>query len=152
MTHMSTETLEKPAPTAEAWRDIAIYHDGSGKAASYYDNAIATIEKWEAVHRLHRAFIAKHIETLAGMYWRVAYLEPEIEISPGYYRGQRATPTDMARLWTGVKWKREKEKYSSAEVRYDWVGVLDGITLRINHAESEEPRPKLRDGAAIDLS
>lgn len=145
-------TVAAPLPSqgSEAWREIAIYNDGSGKAGSYYDSAIKTIEKWEAVHRVQRAFIAKHIETLAGLYWRVAYLEAAIEISYGLYRGKRTTPTDIALLWPEARWKRAKEKYTS-EIRYNWEAVVDGITLRIENAESEEPRPKLRDGATIIL-
>lgn len=135
---------------SEAWRSIAIFSDGSGKAEEYYDRAIKTIEEWEAVHRVHRAFIAKHIETLAGMYWRVAYLEAAIEISYQRYRGKDTTPADIALLWPAAKWKRVKEKHTSS-IRYNWEAVVDGVTLRIEHAESEEPRPKLRDGETIRL-
>ena len=138
------------APGSEAWRSIAVYRDGSGKAHEYYDRNIATIEEWEAVHRLHRAFIAKHIETLAGLYWKVAYLEAAIELCWGMYRGEHTKPADIARLWPDATWKRVKQKYSSG-LKYDWEAVVDGITLRIEGAESEEPRPKLREGETIRL-
>jgi hypothetical protein len=134
------------------WREIPVYQSDHAKtqAGEYYDSNIATIEEWEAVHRLHRSFIAKHVETLAGLYWKVAYLDPAIDLSWSWYRGQKATPQTVAKLWPGATWKRVKQKYGT-HPRYDWEAVVDGITLRITDAESEEPRPKLVEGETIIL-
>jgi hypothetical protein len=129
-TPLVLEPCEQAEPSKNDWRAIAVYQDGSGKAGEYYDRAIATIEEWENVHKLHRLFLDKHAATLAGCYWSVAYLEAAIDIQHGLYRGKRAKPEDIAMLWPLAIWKRKKEKWTST-LRYNWEAVVDGMTLRI---------------------
>ena len=97
-----------------------------------------------------RAFIAKHADTLAGMYWRVGYLDPEIELHHGHYRGQKAGPKDIARLWPNATWTRAKEKYGR-EDEIQWHAVVDGITLKIERAETLAPRPNPKIGGRVKL-
>ena len=135
------------------WRLVPLYENpiyADMNAGHAYDRQIQKIEEREAVHRLHRAFIEKHVETLAGMHWEVGYLDPEIEISWHSYRGCKATPETIAALWPGAKWVRKKSKWSS-KTAYDWVAMVDGIDLIIKEAEDEEPRPKLKVGERIKI-
>jgi hypothetical protein len=128
-----------------AWRDIAIFSDGSGKAGDQYDSALGVIERWESVMKLQRVFIAKHHLTLAGLSWSVAYLEPAIEINPFRYRGQKTTARDIIKLWPGLAWKRVKSKWT-VEESYNWEAILDGVTIRLEKAETIKPQPSLSEG------
>jgi hypothetical protein len=135
----------------ESQRDgIAIYMDGSGKAEDQLADNLKTISDREAVLSLLRQFISKHSGTLAGMYWTVGYLDPEITISPFHYRGRQTKPRDIALLWPHANWTRQKEKYGR-EDEIQWWAEVDGITLKIENAERLQPLPKPRVGQKVHL-
>jgi hypothetical protein len=116
--------------------DIAIYHDGSGKASEQLEENLKTIRERMEVLKLLSLFIAKHQDVLAGSYWRVEYLDPEIKISPWYYRGKQASPATIAQLWPGSVWRRVKPRYSHLDNECrDWMATVDGVKLRIEGAE-----------------
>ena len=119
-------------------------------AGLIYERAIKKIDEREAMLQAQRDFIAVHGETLAGLHWTPALFDPAIDLSWGHYRGQKTTALDVARLWPAAKWKRVKTSFSSS-LDYDWTAEVDGITLVIERAETEEPRPKLKAGERIDL-
>lgn len=129
----------------EDWRDIAIFSDGSGKAGKNYDQALKTIQERDEILKLNRLFIEAHKETLAGLSWTVGYLDPEIDIWPGMYRGEKAGPPEIAALWPNAAWRRVRRKYGDG-LTYDWCAVVNGVTIRIERAETEKPQPKLREG------
>lgn len=137
---------------SQDWRQIAIYWDGSGLAGDRYDCAVRTIQERRDVLALKETFIEKHCATLAGLNWRVGYLEPEIEVSGSYYRGEQVTAKAVAQLWPEAKWRRVKQPYGEPGT-FDWCAVVDGLTIRIEGAECEPrrpPPPKLKEGP-IDL-
>lgn len=139
-----------PALPAGAWRDITVYSDGSGNAAEIYRQGVEKIFRYRDVLALQLAWITKHAVTLAGLNWRVGYLDPEIKVSWHSYRGRNMRgPGQVAALWPGAAWMRRKQKYSKAD--YDWTAEIDGVTVIIEYAESEDPKPKLEDGP-VDLS
>lgn len=119
-------------------------------AGKVHARAMEKIEEREAVHCSQRSFIAGHAETLAGLEWSPDLFDACLELGHGYYRGQKACPKDVAKLWPKAKWKRVKSKWS-VDVEYDWEALVDGVKLRIVKAESEAPRPKLKAGETIDL-
>lgn len=132
--------------SGESWRDIATYSDGSGLAGDFYDNALEKIAKRRAVLDLNSKFVEDHKETLAGLNWSVGYLDPEIEVRPGNYRGAHAGPAEIAKLWGCITWKRKLQKYGDG-LTYDWRAELDGVTIVIKAAEREKPSPRrLRQG------
>jgi len=119
-------------------------------AGRVYEKAIAKIEEREAILQAQRAFITKHAETLAGLEWTPDLIDLEIQLTWRSYRGQKVSALGVARLWPDAKWKRVKTSFS-AGLDYDWKAKIDGITLVIDRAETEEPRPKLKAGETIDL-
>lgn len=128
----------------------SIYPDGSGLSCDELQRNLDTIAEREAVLRRLRVFIANHQETLAGMSWRVAYLDPEIELWPTAYRGKYTTARQFAQLcWPGVTWHRHVDKYDKE--RRDWLATVDGVTLRIKSAERIKPLPQPRDGGVVNL-
>lgn len=153
---MNTETLtltNEPPTLALDLSAIKIYRDGSSSttAQTQLDDNLKTIREREEVLKLLRLFIQKYRETLAGLYWRVAYLDPEIELSKGWYRGERIDAKGVARLWPHcVTWTRVKPQYSSRPA-FDWIGTLNGITLRICEAETWEPVVPPTEGTMVEL-
>ena len=137
----TTETVNNESD----WRKISIYKDGSGKAGDFYDAALKTMREREDVLRVNALFIEANKQILAGVYWTVGYLDPEIKISWGTYRGEKAEPADIAALWPGAEWKRARQKYGE-RLTYDWCAEVDGVTIRIECAETEKPRPRLSEG------
>jgi hypothetical protein len=123
---------------------ISIYRDGSGSAADEYESNRKTIRERMDVLKLLTLFIEKHRGTLAGLYWRVAYLDPEIELHWSYYRGQQVTPYDIKDLWPAAFWERVADRYNSESYKNtrDWLATVDGVRLRIIHAEKIIPRPE----------
>lgn len=119
-------------------------------AGRIHERAMVKIEEREAVHRAQRVFISTHAETLAGLEWSPDLFDACLELNHRYYRGEKTGPKDIAKLWPAAKWKRVKSKWS-AGIEYDWEAKVDGVTLRIVKAESEEPAPKLKAGERIDL-
>lgn len=104
------------------------------------EDNLDTLAKREEVLQRKRAFIEKHAELLKLVIWNVGYLEPEIALEPTYCRGEAVGAQEIAKLWPRVKWRREKPKYAFDEDKSrDWVGELDGITLRIKKAEEFKP-------------
>lgn len=139
-----------PALPAGTWRNITVYRDGSGNAAEIYRKGVETIFRYRDVLALQLAWITKHAVTLAGLNWRVGYLDPEIEVSWHSYRGRKMRgPGQVAALWPGAAWMRRKQKYSKAD--YDWTAEIDGVTVIIKGAESVAPAPKLEEGQ-VDLA
>jgi hypothetical protein len=138
----------KDNTTANHWQDIAIFHDGSGKAGDKLRRNMEILTERVKDIQAVRDFISKHYETLAGAWWDVAYFDPEIKLSPHYYRGRKTTPGDIATLWPEAIWTRRADKYG-APGKFDWVTQIDGIDLVIEGAEVEDPRPRLKSGKIV---
>jgi len=127
--------------------EITIFADGSGKASKYLEDNLKTIREREEVLKLLKLFIMAHEDTLAGMYWRVEYLDPAINLSHSHYRGQVAGPKVIAALWPEAKWSRVKPRfYTKDDTSRDWVATVNGVTLRIESAERYEPVHIPKDG------
>lgn len=137
----ATDTLVltgEPPAMAPDISEIAIYHDGSGKAAAELERNLRTIQEREDVLKLLKLFIARHRCTLAGLRWSVEYLDPEIMLDWRWYRREKATPAQIANLWPGAEWKRVKPRYDyegNPKPQRDWMATVDGVRLRIERAE-----------------
>jgi hypothetical protein len=118
--------------------DTPAYNDGSGKTSFELACAIRTLAEREDKLAATLAWIRKNVEILAGLTWRVGYLDPEIELGPRQYRGKRVTPAEVAKLWPDARWVRARKDYESEGVLH-WDAVMDGITVRIPNAESIQP-------------
>jgi hypothetical protein len=123
---------------------ISIYRDGSGSALEELRSNLQTINERLEVLKLLKLFIEKHRPKLAGLYWRVAYLDPEIELHWSNYRGKQTTPYDIKDLWPHAQWQRAKHRYDSDHYKHirDWMATVDGVRLRICDAETLKPRPE----------
>lgn len=141
---MNNLTLEqeKPGTVAAATPEsgICIYSDTSGKASDELESNLKTIRERQEVHKLMLAFIEEHRPTLAGLHWRVGYLDPEITISAGWYRGKKFDKWQVTELWPHAQWKRQKQKYGRDNA-VDWITTVNGVTLRMEEAETVRPEP-----------
>lgn len=124
--------VKKPC-AVERWVPFRPLYGAAGHGWLYVmESNLDTLAERESVLQRKRAFIEKHAELLNLVIWKVGYLDPEIELEPTYCRGEAVGAQEIAQLWPGVKWSREKPKYAFDEDKIrDWVGELDGITLRI---------------------
>lgn len=131
----------KESCTVERWVSFQPLYGAAGHGWLYLmERNLDTLAEREEVLRLKRAFIEKYAELLKGLVWTVGYLDPEIELESTYFRGEALGAEEIAQQWPGVKWRREKPKYAFDEDKSrDWVGELDGITLRIKKAEEFKP-------------
>src|SRR5690349_10589259 len=95
----SSNVSSQPSAEMEGTKPIAVYYDGSGLANEILGRNLKYLAEEDAKSATIRAFIKKHKDTLAGMEWRFHVYDCEIQLSYGYYRGQRCGPKDIARLW-----------------------------------------------------
>ncbi len=119
-------------------------------AATVQEKNLQIIAERKAVLHLVLDFIGTHRLALAGTYWKVCYLDPEIEIWCRSHHDKTGmeTAAEIARRWPQARWKRVSPKWES-EVKKgfrNWEATVDGVTLRIEHAEKFEPIPLPPDG------
>jgi hypothetical protein len=140
--------LELAAPLAPYFeRDLlCVYPDGSGLARQFVAEGMAYLQRQEEACRVARAFVQKHLATLAGMSWRISirYEGPECQVGGAHrnaYRGEYCDAARIAKLWP-VKWTRRKPDYQDRGwLTYDWVSELDGVRLIIDTAERHRTQP-----------
>jgi len=115
-------------------KPIAVCPDGSGLASDELKTQLGYIANEEAKCANLRKFIAKHEQTLAGIFWRVSVFQNEIEFWGSYYRGQPIDAKGIARLFPNAQWVCVHQPYT-AEEQLDYVGEVDGVKLVIERAE-----------------
>ena len=131
---------------------ISIYSDGSGNALERYDSAQRRIADQRVVLDKVQRFVEKYFDELAGACWSPDHLiNPCVSIIPGLYRHRPTTAKDLARLWPDATWKRARDPYLRKELEYH--AVVDGVTIRIEHAEGrrEEPAKLPGEGTLVVL-
>ncbi|MBR9803645.1 hypothetical protein GYB59_19015 [bacterium] len=114
--------------------DIAIYPDGSGSSVEVFETELKALEQWQQEKDRKVAFLRTHESVLNGLRFSVCVVNCEIELWGTSYRGKSVSAIDVARLFPQANWDRKVYEYDNS--RIDWIGELDGVTLKIPAAES----------------
>lgn len=121
-------------------------HDAQPAEEAYND---ATFE----IHSQHRLKAERvedvaraHLEKLAGTYWRFyANEDLVIEANKDYLSQPVKDARAIARRFPGLVWKKVKNQWQCGVI--DYVSELDGVTIRIENAETIQ----FKDGGLVSL-